>query len=176
MELLASKLSWTILEKIILKDLELSNLGNDEETGGEYTGGVEGKDQHEGGDQMLGNTSNISCQHFEEEASSSPIEHFAAQTLVPEGISEYEKIRETNVAQRDEMLRQLKRDWQGYKESEGLAAGGSRKPAKKLKVVKKQAVHLRSENPVGNVAIEDGQSDKTTQQDMVGISGTGLDI
>jgi len=168
LELLASKLSWTILEKIILKDLELSNLGNDEETGGEYTGGVEGKDQHEGGDQMLGNTSNISCQ---QEASSSPIEHFAAQTLVPEGISEYEKIRETNVAQRKEMLKQLKRDWKGYKESEGLADGRSQRPAKKLKVVEKLAVNPRSEYPVGNVAIEDGQSDKTTQQDLVGTSG-----
>ena len=45
--------------------------------------------------------------------------------------------------QKEELLRKLKRDWQGLKESEGIEAGGSRKRAKRLKVVEKEVFKSR---------------------------------
>ena len=41
--------------------------------------------------------------------------------------SEYEKIREENIREKEQMLRSLQGDWQAFKRSEGLAAGGSQR-------------------------------------------------
>ena len=163
MEKLASKLSWILLKKIILKDLELSKSANAEEKGGEDTGGARGKGQHEGSDQMLSNSIDIAHQDFEEQAtfsssmrsgcpdeeapgedidgvggqnqcqggdqmhrtnvchqdleeqahlsSSRRSEKVAAQSPVPEEMSQYEKIRADNVVQmkKKKQLCQLKR-------------------------------------------------------------------
>ena len=82
-------------------------------------------------------------------------------------ISEYEKIRAVNVKQKDKLLRKLKRDWDEFKEDEGILTGGRRKGARKLKVVEKEALNLGSKG-------EDRQSGRSTKQDL-GTSGTGLD-
>ena len=42
---------------------------------------------------------------------------------VTDEISEYDKIRAANVKQREKLLKQLKRDWQGYKKGEGFVTG-----------------------------------------------------
>ena len=229
-ELLASKFSWEILKKAILKALEEpSKLANAEEAVGEDTDNARGEEQHEGGDQMHSsaichqnseeqatfsssgiseypdaeavggdvdsvggkerqhvsvevhsNVSKVCHQDFEKEAeqessNSSRSKNVAAQPLVPEGMSQYEKIRAANVKQNEEMLRQLKRGWQGFNKSEGFATRGSRKRSKKLKVVEKEAVNTRCHQPVENVSTEDQQSGNITKQDLR-TSGTGLDI
>ena len=50
-------------------------------------------------------------------------------------MSEYEKIRAANIKEKNELLRTLQGDWQGFKESEGLVAAvkNREKGAKKLK-------------------------------------------
>merc|ERR1719430_756558 len=75
---------------------------------------------------------------------SSSSENVAAQPLATEEMSEYEKIRATNVKQKEELLKQLKRDWQRLKENEGFVTGGGQKRAKKLKVVEKETFNTRS--------------------------------
>ena len=60
-------------------------------------------------------------------------------------LSEYEKIREANIREKEQMLRSLQGDWQEFKRSEGLAVGGSQRGAKKiLKVVDKDPVTTRT--------------------------------
>ena len=85
-----------------------------------------------------------------------------------EDISEYEKIRAVYVKQKEKLKRKLKRDWDGCKEGEGLFVTGGQKRAKKLKVVQKEALDLRSEG-------EDQQCGKSTKKNL-GSSGAGLDI
>ena len=181
MELLASKFSWKVLKKLILQaPQEPSNLASDEEeVGGGDTDGVRGVDQQGGG---------VEVQDLEEQANSSSSENVAAQPLATEEMSEYEKIRAANVKQKEELLKQLKKDWQGLKESEGFVTGGYQKRAKKLKVVEKEtfntrrrakgleskekeAAHLRS---VENEGSDHQLLGLYSNQDL-GISGTGLD-
>ena len=179
--MLASKFSWKLLKKLILQALqEPSNPASDEEAGGEDTDGVQGVDQQQGG--------GVELQDLEEQAKSSSSGNVAALPLATEDLSEYEKIRATNVKQKEVLLKQLKRDWRGFKESEGFLTGGGQKGAKKLKVVKKEtfnsrsrakkltgvekdaaAAHLRS---VENVSIRDQRqsSNRKTR-----TSGIGLD-
>ena len=60
-------------------------------------------------------------------------------------LSEYEKIREANIREKEQLLRSLQGDWQEFKETEGLAAGGSQRGAKKiLKVVDRDPVKTRT--------------------------------
>ena len=60
-------------------------------------------------------------------------------------LSEYEKIREANIREKEQLLRSLQGDWQEFKESEGLAVGGSQRGAKKiLKFVDKDPVKTRT--------------------------------
>ena len=131
----------------------------------EVAGDVRGKDQQQGGDQMPSNRSSVSRQDLEEQSNLGPTENTAAQPLVREEMSGYEKIRAANVKQKEGLLRKLKRDWQGFKESEGFATRGSRKEAKKLKVLEKETSHTRSKYR---------QPGKSMKQDL-GTSGTGLD-
>ena len=171
MDLLASKFSWKILKKLVLQaPQEPSDLASDEEVGGGDTDGVQGIDQQGGC---------VEVQDLEEQMNSS-----SSEILATEEMSEYEKIRATNVKQKEELLKQLKRDWQGLKENEGFVTGGGQKRAKKLKVVEKEifntrskakrmkgkekeAAHLRS---VENV----GTHDQLRDRDLA-TSGTGLD-
>ena len=180
MDLLASKFSWKILKKLVLQaPQEPSDLASDEEVGGGDTDGVQGIDQQGGGVEM---------QDLEDQSNSSSSENMATQPLATEEISEYEKIRAVNVKQKEELLKQLKRDWQGLKENEGFVTGGGQKRAKKLKVVEKEifntrskakgmkgkekeAAHLRS---VENVGSHHQLLGLYSNQDL-GISGTGLD-
>ena len=84
--------------------------------------------------------------------------------------SEYEKIRASNIKQRNALLRELQDDWLEYMESEGLEVSKRRKGRKKLKVVEREEVNTRRvQHPAENVASEDHQ-----KQGM-GTSGTGLD-
>ena len=148
MELLASKFSWKVLKKLILQaPQEPSNLASDEEVGGGDTDGVQGINQQGGG---------VEVQDLGEQMNSSSSENLAAQPLVPEELSEYEKVRAANVKEKEGLLRQLKRDRRGFKESEGFAMFEKRKGAKKLKVLEKEGVNTRS-------------------VENAGTSGTGLD-
>ena len=156
---------------------------------------VPGEDQQEGGDDAKSNSSSSICHDFEGHANSSssgrivkPVEEVAGvvrgedqqrggdqmphnsedvavQPLVPGEMSEYEKIRAANVKQKEVFLRQLKRDWQGFKKSEKFATGASRKGVKKLKFVEKEISHSRTKYC---------QPSKSMTQDR-GTSGTGLD-
>ena len=132
---------------------------------GEVTGDVPGKDQQQGGDQMPSNRSSVCSQDLEEQLNSGLSENVAAQPLVPEKISKSEKIRATNMKQKEGLLRQLKRDWQGLKESEEFATRGSRKGSKKLKIMEKETFHTRSKYL---------HTGKSMKQDL-GTLGTGLD-
>ena len=51
-----------------------------------------------------------------------PRKFVTAQLLVQGELSEYEKIRVANIKEKNELLRTLQKDWQGFKESEGLVA------------------------------------------------------
>ena len=125
------------MKKLILQALqEPSNPASDEEAGGEDTDGVQGVDQQQGG--------GVELQDLEEQAKSSSSGNVAALPLATEDLSEYEKIRATNVKQKEVLLKQLKRDWRGFKESEGFLTGGGQKGAKKLKVVEKETFNTRS--------------------------------
>merc|ERR1719341_3033670 len=64
----------------------------------------------------------------------------AVVDTVTDKISEYEKIRAANVKQREKLLRQLKRNWQGYKKGEGFVTGGKQNGAKRVKVVGEEAL------------------------------------
>ena len=180
MDLLASKFSWKILKKLLLQAPQgPPNLASDKEVGGGDTDGVKGVDQQGGG---------VEVQDLEGQTNSSSSENVAAQPLATEEMSEYEKIRATNVKQKEELLKQLKRDWQGLKENEGFVTGGGQKRAKKLKVVEKEifntrsrakgmkgkekeSAHLRS---VENVGIDDQLLGRCSNRDL-GTSGSGLD-
>ena len=172
MDLLASKFSWKILKKLIPQ--QPSDLASDEEVGGGDTDGVQGIDQQGGC---------VEVQDLGEQMNSS-----SSEILATEEMSEYEKIRATNVKQKEVLLKKLKRNRRGFKESEGFVTGGGQKGAKKLKVVKKEtfnsrsrakkltgvekdaaAAHLRS---VENVSIRDQRqsSNRKTR-----TSGIGLD-
>jgi len=70
-----------------------------------------------------------------------------AQPPVEKELSQYEKIRASNIKQREEFLRTLQGDWQDYKETEGLVAG--KKSAKKLNVVEREAVVTRKRANTG---------------------------
>ena len=60
-------------------------------------------------------------------------------------LSEYEKIREDNIREKEQLLRSLQGDWQEFKESEGLVVGGSQSGAKKvLKVLDRDPVKTRT--------------------------------
>ena len=86
------------------------------------------------------------------------------------------------------MPRQLKRDWRGFKQSEGIVAGGSLKGTKKMRVEEKEAFNTRrrakelkaagkeADQPrsVENVAVKDPLRGRRTKQDL-GTRGTGLD-
>ena len=128
-------------------------------------------------DEMHCNSSTICHQDLGEQANFSSSRNVAAQPLLPREMSEYEKIRAANVKQREELERQLKRDWLGFKECEvHVKGGGSRKKgAKKLKVVGKEAVNTRSRRPVEKVPIEDRQRGKSRKKRDLGTSGRGLD-
>ena len=185
MELLASKFSWSILEKLILQALqEPSKTAN--EAGGGVTDGVRGVDQQQGGVVELMHSN--SCRDLEEQANSSSGGNVSAQPLPAEEMSEYEKIRAANMKQKERMPRQLKRDWRGFKQSEGFVAGGSLKGAKKLRVVEKESFNTRRRakelkavgkevaqpRSVKNVAVKDPLPGQRTKQDL-GTRGTGLD-
>ena len=128
-------------------------------------------------DEMHCNSSTICHQDLGEQENFSSSRNVAAQPLLPREMSEYEKIRAANVKQREELERQLKRDWLGFKECEvHVKGGGSRKKgAKKLKVVGKEAVNTRSRRPVEKVPIEDRQRGKSRKKRDLGTSGRGLD-
>ena len=177
--MLASKFSWKILKKLILQALQQpSNSASDEEAGGEDTDGVLGVDQQQGG--------GVEVQDLEEHAKSNSSGNVAAQPLSTGDMSEYEKIRATNVKQKEVLLKQLKRDWRGFKESEGFAIGGGQKGAKKLKGMEKETFNTRSRakkstgeekeathhRRVKNVSVEDHR--QCSEQNL-GTSGTGLD-
>ena len=186
MELLASKFSWSILEKLILQALqEPSKTAN--EAGGGVTDGVRGVDQQQGGVVELMHSN--SCRDLEEQANPSSIGNVPAQPQpAEEEISEHEKIRAANMKQKERMPRQLKRDWRGFKQSEGFVAGGSLKGAKKLRVVEKESFNTRrrakelkavgkeADQPrsVKNVAVRDPLHGRRTKQ-ALGTPGTGLD-
>ena len=60
-------------------------------------------------------------------------------------LSEYEKIREDNIREKEQLLRSLQGDWQEFKESEGLVVGQSQRGAKKvLKVLDRDPVKTRT--------------------------------
>ena len=46
-------------------------------------------------------------------------------SLPSELTREYEKIREANIREKEQLLRSLQGDWREFNESEGLAVGGS---------------------------------------------------
>ena len=98
--------------------------------------------------------------------------------VATEKMSEYEKIRATNVRQKKVLLKQLKRDWRGFKESEGFVTGGGLKGAKKLKVAEKETFNTRrrAKKLTGEEkeAIEDQLCSQSSKQNL-GTSGTGLD-
>ena len=71
----------------------------------------------------------------------------AAQPLVEEELSQYEKIRAANIKEKEEFLQTLQGDWDEYKEDEGLVAG--KKSAKKLKIVEREAVFTRKRASAG---------------------------
>ena len=85
-------------------------------------------------------------------------------------------------------MNQLKRDWRGFKESEGFVTGGGQKGAKKLKVAEKETFNTRSRTKklkgmekesahprsLKNVAIDYRLQSQSTKQDLV-TPGTGLD-
>ena len=92
MDLLASKFSWKILKKLILRAPQQPlDLASDEEVGGGDTDGVRGVDQQGGG---------VEVHDLEEQTNSSSSENVAAQPLATEEMSEYEKIRAANVKQK----------------------------------------------------------------------------
>ena len=137
--------------------------GNPDEADGGDADVVQGEDQQQGGVQMHSNKSSSIC--HQEQSNSSSSENVAAQPLVAEEMSEYEKIRAANVKQKEGLLRQLKRNWQGFKESEKIAIRGSQKKAKKLKVMEKETSHTRSKY---------WRPGKSLKRDLR-ASGTGLD-
>ena len=118
-------------------------------------------DEKEGGDGNLNLPSDVEAELSETEAE-------GVRDIGTEDISEYEKIRAVYVKQKEKLKRKLKRDWDGCKEGEGLFVTGGQKRAKKLKVVQKEALDLRSEG-------EDQQCGKSTKKNL-GSSGAGLDI
>ena len=159
---------------------EPSNSANDEEAGGGDTDGVRGVDQQQRG--------GLEVQDLGEQAKSSSSENVAAQPLATEEMSRYKKIRTAKVKQREELPKQLKIDWRGFKESEGIVTGRGLKGAKKMKVVEKgtfntrtrakkstgvekEAAHPRSVEDVGICDQLRGQGSK---QDL-GTLGKGLD-
>jgi len=117
---------------------------------------------------------------LEEQANSSSGGNVSAQALPAEEMSEYEKIRAANMKQKEKLPRQLKRDWRGFKQSEGFVAGGSLKGAKKLRVVEQEAFNTRrrakelkavgkeADQPesVENVAVNDPLRSRRTKQDL----------
>ena len=111
---------------------EPSNLANGEEAGGGDTDGVGGVDEQQGG--------GLEVEDLEEQANSSPSGNVTAQPLATEEVSRYEKIRAANIKEREKLLKQLKRDWQGYKKGKGFVTGGKQNGAKKVKVVGEEAL------------------------------------
>ena len=168
------------MKKLILQaPQQPSDLASDEEVGGGDTDGVQGINQQGGG---------VEVQDLGEQMNSSSSENLAAQPLATEEGSRYEKIRAANIKEKEKLLKQLKRDWRGLKESEGIVTGRGQKRAKKMKVVEKGtfntrsrakkstgvekgAAHLRSAE---NVGTGDQLRDQGSKQDQ-GTPGTGLD-
>ena len=190
MELLASKFSWSILKKLILQALqEPPKTAN--EAGGEDTDGLRGVDQQQGGVVEMHIHScraGFHREELEEESNFSSRGNVSAAPLGTEEMSEYEKIRAANVKLKEKLLKQLKRDWRGFKESEGFVADESEKGAKKLRVVEKEALNTRRRakelevlrreaahpRSVEDLAVEGQLHGQRNNQDL-GSSGTGLD-
>ena len=87
-------------------------------------------------------------------------------------LSEYEKIREDNIREKEQLLRSLQGDWQEFKESEGLVVGQSQRGAKKvLKVLDRDPVKTRTSSlpAVGSGA----QGDQRQPQRVPGEVGEG---
>ena len=180
------------MKKVILQQAPQEPSSTANEAGGEDTDGVRGDDQQQGGVfemHIHSCRAGFHREELEEESNISLSGNVSAAPLETEEMSEYEKISAANLKQKGKLLKNLKRDWWGFKESEGFQTGGSEKGAKKLRVVEKEAFNgrrakelkvVRKEaarahpRSVKDLAVKDQLRGQRSKQDL-GIPGTGLD-